>query len=108
LVDISPTDITITAINEDTSAGGVVVEFDLLTGETADDAAEQLLTDLQASGTTITVETDDITASVQTNALSAPVAATTTRKRCGLPRRGSHARTYCMSRERSQFPDPAR
>jgi U3 small nucleolar RNA-associated protein 12 len=23
-------------------------------------------------------------------------------------RRGSHAQTYCMSRERSQFPDPTR
>jgi large subunit ribosomal protein L7/L12 len=30
------------------------------------------------------------------------------RKLCGLPRRGSHAQTYCMSRERSQFPDPTR
>jgi 4-hydroxybenzoate polyprenyltransferase len=27
---------------------------------------------------------------------------------CGLPFGGSHAHTYCMSRERSQFPDPKR
>jgi ribosomal protein L7/L12 len=26
---------------------------------------------------------------------------------CGLPRRGNHALSYCMSRERSQFLDPA-